>query len=502
MADTIILETDFGKFKAGLELEVVKAGKTTTIVNTASGKRIIVPNKHVKGASVPKKEVVILNGAQEMVKDALVLGEDSIEDIRVIYATKAGLSEKDALADIKCIEAHLAKGSAFKVEVKGSGSGGTKRPPVASELTETEGAVLKALLDGDEDAWKDPALGVPKEPEKPEEIPELGPNQIWFTDITNGRLPKSKINHVINQYAEDHFPEDIRVDIPEIDPSHHWDPEVLEALVLAHQLRERACITGFPGTGKTTSVKQFGAWIRQPYMRLGGRGDLESSSFLGYSWVDVEEVNGETLSKMSFKPGMLTQGLDTQGFGYLVTIDEVMKIPAYIQMCMQHLYEKDGHLTIDDKPGTKADKIITPAPEFLLILTDNVKGTGDSFDKFGATQIQDTSSLDRIGINETLGYLQVKDEVDMLLGKFPKADRNQVTKLVKFAGIVRNGYQQGNIALTLSPRGLMSILEMTENAGMPVGRAIDLAYANKIADEAEAITIKDALRTVGIQGGA
>jgi len=176
-----------------------------------------------------------------------------------------------------------------------------------------------------------------------------------------------------------------------------------------------------------------------------------------------------------------------------------MKIPAYIQMAMQNLYEKGGYLVIDDKPGTKADKICIPAKEFMLIVTDNVKGTGDNYNKIAATQMQDTSARDSIGINQTLNYRHPKDKTDMIKSKDPNVDKNTIGKLVKLAGLVRNGYRQGNIALTLSPRGLESILEMLD-IKVPMERAIELAYSNKIADEAEGIAIKDMLKTVGIGG--
>ena len=516
--DRVTLAEDFGKYKAGTTFNVVKESKTTTIVE-ARGRRIILPNAKIKGKSTigtgsggfsledterdgpsvssdtgttTPQQLVELTDAQDHARQWL----ESKEELEVIlkrYVDISKLDEASAKADIVFIAEHLEKGSKFKVRPAKPPM--VKRTVVQHEMSEAEAQVLESMLQGG--PLPEGALE-PEVPEVAEEQPELGDDQVWFTDITNGRLPESGINHIVQQYAKDHFPEAIQVDIPEVDPNHYWDPEVLEALLLAHQLRERACITGLPGTGKTTSVKQFAAWIRQPYMRLGGRGDLESSSFLGYSWADVEEINGEHISKMSFKPGMLTQGLDTDGFGYLVTIDEVMKIPAYISMCMQHLFEKDGHLTIDDKPGTKADKIVLPAKEFLLILTDNVKGTGDSFDKFASTQMQDTSYLDRIGINETLDYLDPKDECEMLHKKYNAVDKSVISKLVKFAGLVRNGYRQGNIALTLSPRGLESILEMLA-VSVPMKRAISLAFSNKIADEAESIAIEDMLKTVGIR---
>ena len=159
---------------------------------------------------------------------------------------------------------------------------------------------------------------------------------------------------------------------------------------------------------------------------------------------------------------------------------------------------KGGHLTLDDKPGTKADKMVHPAKEFRLVLTDNVKGTGDSFDKFAATQMQDSSSLDRININQELSYLAKRQEIKMLMDKYPGANEHGVEKLVQFAGLVRNAYRQGGVALTLSPRGLMAILDMHQ-IGVPVQRAIQLAFLEKIADEAEQLAVQEMLRTVGIR---
>jgi MoxR-like ATPase len=515
MSDEVTLSVDHGTHRAGTSFEVVRKAKTTTIVHTSMGNRIIIPNNKLVGGDtdegpslmtqgdedddsgviigdpVTRKAVVELNEDQFDLLANLKAKSMSLGDMLTEYSGASGLSESDAKADLLFIDKHIDDGSTFTAPP-------TPKAPASlgSSMSEKEQRVLEAVLAGNSEALNDPSLGVSEDilPEEKEEEPVLGANQIWFTDITGGRLPKSGINYVIQQYADDHFPEEHRVHIPDVDPRHFWSCEALEALVLAHGLREKALLTGLPGVGKSSSVKQFGAWIRQPYMRLGGRGDLESSSFLGYSWADIEEHEGQMVSKMAFKPGMLTQGCM---YGYLTTIDEVMKIPPYIQMAMQHLYEKDGHLTIDDKPGTQEDKIVRPASEFLMILTDNVKGTGDSFDKFASTQMQDTSTLDRININETIDYLELKDEVSMLMGMYPKADKTLVTKLVKFAGLVRNGYKQGSIALVLSPRGLIAIMDvMTKN--VPVGRALELAFINKIADETEIIAIQEMIRTVNL----
>lgn len=506
--DTVTLTADHGKHKTGTEFEVVKVAGSTTIVTTG-GKRVILPNSKLDGLpagvstapvgafgkepATPKVAMVELNVQQNDLYNAI---EEGIAESEYLadYISSSGLDEGTAMKDLQFIKDHIEKGSSFTVVVAPvavSGTASTMVPGVSMGSAEIR--VLGSLLGGDTSKFEAEELSVSGDTIE-DAPPELGPDQVWFTDITNGRLPDSGINHLIQQYSETHWEEEHRCHIPKVDPLHYWDVEVLETLILAHTLREKALITGLPGTGKSSSVKQFAAWLKQPYMRLGGRGDLESSSFLGYSWADAEEIGGELVSKMVFKAGMLTQGVQ---WGYLVTIDEVMKIPSYIQMSMQHLYEKDGYLTIDDKPGTQEDKIVYPKFEFLMVLTDNVKGTGDSFDKFSATQMQDGSTLDRINLNETLSYLEPAQEKKMLTAMYPKANTIQVEKLIKLAGLVRNGYKQGSIALTLSPRGLIAVLSMVD-VGIPVKRATALAFTNKIADESELLAIADMLKTVAL----
>lgn len=311
------------------------------------------------------------------------------------------------------------------------------------------------------------------EPVRPLKLIKLEENEIFLSSITGGVIPKSGIDHIITRYPVDHFPVDCREDIPKVDPDYKWNADLLEAMWISHKLNKKMLITGFPGTGKTTAVAQFGAWIRQPVMRFNGKDGIEASSFLGYPWA--------TAGGMEWKDGMLPQGLK---LGYLVTIDEVFKIPAGIQMAMQHLYEDDGRLVLDDKPGTMADKVVIPAESFRMFLTDNVKGTGDNFDKFSATQIQDSSTLDRFGISFTLNYMEDDDELSMLSRKYPKMSPETLKRMIKFANLIRNGYAKSEVSLTISPRGLQTICQIC-GEGLDTKSAIRIVYLSKIGDDDE-----------------
>lgn len=305
-------------------------------------------------------------------------------------------------------------------------------------------------------------------------------DEFLLTDMTGGRLPASGINHKLFRYPEGTWEEAEELLIPEVDPFFYWDADVLEALWLGYICDEKILATGPPGTGKTTITNQLAAWIRQPWARFNGKKGIDPSAFLG--------AIGANQNGTYWQDGLLPVAVSR---GYLVVIDEVFKLSPGIQMALQSLYEKNGFLMLDEKPGTIADKHVHSHSFFRLIGTDNTKGTGDDLDKYGAGELQDVSSIDRFGITVDVPYLPKDVEVEMFTKRFPTVDTGDISRAVTLAGLVRTAYlsSDNSLSLTMSPRGLIVVCEIIEK-GLGLAYALGLAYVNKLSDDIEVNTVK------------
>lgn len=275
---------------------------------------------------------------------------------------------------------------------------------------------------------------------------------------------------------------------------------------LAHKLNIRCLFSGNPGTGKSTSPEQFAGWLRQPFMQFNGKDGMEPSSVLGTPWGDSEVVkdkDGNEVVKnfMSWKDGGLPIALKK---GYLVVLDECFKLNAGMMMTIQPLRSSDGYLTLDDKPGSIADKIVRPHKNFRFFFTDNVKGCGENIGRFGATQIQDTSSLDGFGITINFDYMSAEEEKEMLYNKYPELQAIEkasitIDRVLQLASLVRVAYADDEIFLTLSPRGLCSIAElMIEAPELGIRRILDLVLLNKFGNPVEVQAVKAMMNKVGL----
>jgi MoxR-like ATPase len=245
------------------------------------------------------------------------------------------------------------------------------------------------------------------------------------------------------------------------------------------------------GSGKSTMVEYYCAVVCQPFLRINGRLDMESDSIIGRPW-----VNG---GKMEYKIGDLPKAMQR---GWMVLLDEPFKIPSGILMIIQRMMEKGGVLQIDDMPGTLSEKQIVADPRHRLTLADNVVGTGDNIDKYGATLIQDSSLLNRIDLVLQVPYLSQEDEVNWIVEKFapiPKVSsgipKHKAEQMVRMLNLLRKGFDQSELS---SPASLRNIEAWARKAIQvrDYKRAFTWVLLNRYADDGEREAVRNMFFTV------
>lgn len=273
--------------------------------------------------------------------------------------------------------------------------------------------------------------------------------------------------------------------IPDVDVNYLWQHDVLYPALCGILKGMKMLTVGPTGSGKTTFHENLAGTFRQPYYRLGGRGDMESDTILGRQ--DIQ--NGT----MDFLLGEFTKAYVN---GYYILLDEIWKLPSNINMVFQRVFERNGLLQIDDARGDLKDKQFHPGATTILQLADNVVGTGDGADKYAATMIQDGSTINRMDMILHLDYLKPTDEVTMLLNRFGSfLPAHMATKCVQVANLIRDGFTGNEVSATMSPRNLFTWLEMAQEV-----RSYETAFSwtmlQRYADDNERSAIAGFYATV------
>lgn len=331
---------------------------------------------------------------------------------------------------------------------------------------------IKNKLSGNKQV--EPEVTGPEEPDFVDDditIPDSDANSTF--QATYGVEAPSGIDLPTTKFKKTDWPKDMREHIPAPDDNYVFNTEALEGANLAVQYNKACSISGPPGSGKTTLIREICARTNRPYMRINGKDGVELSSLMG-QWT-VED--GKTVWQWGLLPKAVMEG-------YTVALDEWTKLPPGIMMGLQWLLEDEGKLLVEDAPGEFHDKLITPHPQFRIVLCDNVKGLGDGIDKFAATNVQDTATLNRFSINLTMDYMKVEQEVEMLKKVHPKLTNKVAGQMVDTANLIRTSYKEGNTSLSCSPRNLLAwaewfLLFRDPNVGFKY------AYWNALAEDSE-----------------
>jgi cobaltochelatase CobS len=211
--------------------------------------------------------------------------------------------------------------------------------------------------------------------------------------------------------------------------------------------------------------------LGRPLIRLNMKGDIESSSVFG----TVGARSGSTV----WTDGPATEAVRHGG---VLLVDEWDVTPPEIMFGFQYLLERGGKLYVAEMPGTSEDRMVTPHTDFRIVCCGNTVGQGDDTGHFAGTTPQNTATLDRFDTAINLGYLPKDHEIRILKNNVPSISKPTMEKMVQLASLVRDGYSNGRIGLTLSPRSLVGWAYKIEQYNGDVREAFKVSYADKLRE--------------------
>lgn len=265
--------------------------------------------------------------------------------------------------------------------------------------------------------------------------------------------------------------------IPRIDDAFTFDPDTTLSILAGFIHNRRVMLQGYPGTGKSTHIEQVAARLNWPCVRINLDGHVSRMDLIGKDSIVVE--NNQSITR--FQPGMLTWALDQP---CALILDEYDAGRPDVMFVLQRLLEGDGKLTLLDQ-----SKVITPHSHFRLFATANTIGLGDSTGLYNGTHTLNQAQLDRWNIVAVLNYLGPEQEQKIIAAKVPEFAKHpdfgeeNIQKMVMLAQLIRQGFIQGDLSCTISPRALIF---WAENCLLfnDLVRAFELSFLNK-CDETE-----------------
>ena len=236
--------------------------------------------------------------------------------------------------------------------------------------------------------------------------------------------------------------------VPKIDEGYIFDKETTLSILAGFNHNRRVMVQGFHGTGKSTHIEQIAARLNWPCVRINLDSHISRIDLLGKDAIKLKD--GKQITE--FQEGLLPWSIQNP---VALVFDEYDAGRPDVMFVIQRILEVEGKLTLLDQ-----NKVVEPHPSFRLFATTNTVGLGDVTGLYHGTQQINQGQMDRWHILSTLNYLDVNQELKVVLSKARelKATKNQeiVKNMIKLANLTRNGFANGDISILMSPRTVIS----------------------------------------------
>lgn len=253
--------------------------------------------------------------------------------------------------------------------------------------------------------------------------------------------------------------------VPVADPGYVFDIEELKNANLALEMKIPLYIYGHKGAGKTELVEQIAACTGRPLVRIQHTINTEEAHVVGQWTVK----NGETVFSLGPLPTAMING-------WIYLADEYdFALPSMTSVYQAVLEGKALYI----KEAPEGLRVIKPHENFRFVATGNTNGSGDETGLYQGTNVQNSANYDRFGMMITKAYMPKEAEQRIIRNRTPIAEQD-AQRIVEFATLVRNAYNDGKIADTVSPRTLINATRVGIARGS-FRQGLTLAFINKLS---------------------
>jgi cobaltochelatase CobS len=263
----------------------------------------------------------------------------------------------------------------------------------------------------------------------------------------NHKVEVAKVFNIDTKMTAKGF-EEITEWVPEIDEGYIFDKDTTLSILAGFNHNRRVMVQGFHGTGKSTHIEQIAARLNWPCVRINLDSHISRIDLLGKDAIKLKD--GKQITE--FQEGMLPWSIQNP---VALVFDEYDAGRPDVMFVIQRILEVEGKLTLLDQ-----NKVIKPHPSFRLFATTNTVGLGDVTGLYHGTQQINQGQMDRWHILSSLNYLDENQELKVVLSKVNEFNSNKnkeiLKNMIKLANLTRNGFENGDISILMSPRTVIS----------------------------------------------
>jgi cobaltochelatase CobS len=263
----------------------------------------------------------------------------------------------------------------------------------------------------------------------------------------NHKVEVSKVFNIDTKMTAKGFKEKTEW-VPEIDEGYIFDKDTTLSILAGFNHNRRVMVQGFHGTGKSTHIEQIAARLNWPCVRINLDSHISRIDLLGKDAIKLKD--GKQITE--FQEGMLPWSIQNP---VALVFDEYDAGRPDVMFVIQRILEVEGKLTLLDQ-----NKVIKPHPSFRLFATTNTVGLGDVTGLYHGTQQINQGQMDRWHILSSLNYLDENQELKVVLSKVNEFNSNKnkeiLKNMIKLANLTRNGFENGDISILMSPRTVIS----------------------------------------------